>query len=420
MQRSTSAVHFADLLNPEVAAERAEVSPTQQQQPLLQIQQQPEADMAAVGLIRPNGPLPANAQPTEQPTELPRPYKCTMCDKAFHRLEHQTRHIRTHTGEKPHGCSFPGCSKRFSRSDELTRHSRIHNNPNARRGNKGHHQHASMIHRMQPEMMAPPPGPKMIRSAPPTALSSPNVSPPHYSSYSMHLPPPLTLSPYHRSAPGSQSGPDMAMLARAAGQIERDNGLGPHHYPPSRQHPYYGGGLHSARNPLPGLGAYHMSRTHSHAHDDQDDHYAHAYRQPKRSRPNSPNSTAPSSPTFSHNSLSPTPDHTPLATPAHSPRLRPYSGVELPPFRNLSLHHAPALAPLEPAPEGLTPPPLPTPRSNGISLTDIMSRPDGAQRKLPVPKVAVHDLLGPSDGFLTSGRSSSANSISGADLYDRL
>ncbi|OTA93694.1 hypothetical protein M434DRAFT_30689 [Hypoxylon sp. CO27-5] len=415
MQRSQSAVDFSNLLNPESTPTTNNESNTLKG----------DVDMATVTVIRPNGPLPGG-QPAENTNELPRPYKCPLCDKAFHRLEHQTRHIRTHTGEKPHACQFPGCSKKFSRSDELTRHSRIHNNPNSRRGNKaGQTSHHGLGHALTPDSMMPPPSnPRSIKSAPNSTLVSPNVSPPHsYSSYA--IPHPGPLHHYGRTISGNGPlpghGMDIGILANATTQLEREN-IGPHHHQP-RPHPYYSNGLHNSRGHLPSLSAYHMSRTHS---DEHDDHYSHALRHAKRSRPNSPNSTAPSSPTFSHDSLSPTPDHTPLATPAHSPRLRPYAGIELPTLRNLTLGHTPALAPMEPHLEGSTYPQTsqPThsgPRPSGLSLSDIISRPDGS-RKLPVPqvpKVAVHDLL-TSDGYNTSGRSSASGSLAGGDLMDRM
>lgn len=406
MQRAKSAVDFSSLLNPTSTADKDSEAPAKT-----------AGDMSsgsAVTVIKPNGPLPG-AQSSETSNELPRPYKCPLCDKAFHRLEHQTRHIRTHTGEKPHACQFPGCSKKFSRSDELTRHSRIHNNPNSRRGNKGqqhqhqHQQHGS--HLGHEGIMAPPPAPKAIRSAPPSALTSPNVSPPHsYSNFG------LSHSVMH-----PRNG-DIHMLAKAVHQVERDS-LTPSHHS-SRHHPYYSGSHHGSRGHLPSLSAYSMSRSHS-SEEHGDDHYTGALRNVKRSRPNSPNSTAPSSPTFSHDSLSPTPDHTPIATPAHSPRLRPFTtSVELPSLRTLTLQHAPALAPMEPHFESShyqgPPPPTTAPvstRPAGISLTDILSRPEGNQRKLPVPKVAVHDLL--DNGYGHSGRSSTTGSLAGGDLMDR-
>ena len=362
----------------------------------------------------------------------------------------------THTGEKPHACTFPGCTKRFSRSDELTRypslrhpvqkhpkltlhrHSRIHNNPNSRRGKGQQHAaaHQAAVAAVQagllesastPAYMMPPPPKAISHSAPSSNMGSPNVSPPHsFSSYSPNMGNDLAAyrsSGFHsnHTSPNALSRP-IDLLADAASRLESSSShrsYSSRQQPTSAYHPY-------SSNRLPGLSQYAyasqpMSRSHSH---EDDDPYTH--RMTKKSRPGSPMSTAPPSPTFSHDSASPTPDHTPLATPAHSPRLRPFGfhDLQLPHLRQLSLNQnfAPALAPMEPQTEREQP--YVPAQSSGLRIGDIISKSEGAQRKLPVPqvpKMAVHDLLnGPPNGGFGSGHSSTAASIAGEDLSHRV
>ncbi|KAG7266493.1 hypothetical protein CRUP_017821 [Coryphaenoides rupestris] len=60
-----------------------------------------------------------------------KPHKCTFegCAKAYSRLENLKTHLRSHTGEKPYVCEHESCNKAFSNASDRAKHqNRTHSN----------------------------------------------------------------------------------------------------------------------------------------------------------------------------------------------------------------------------------------------------------------------------------------------------
>ncbi|KAL2885432.1 C2H2 conidiation transcription factor [Ceratocystis lukuohia] len=123
-----SAVTSASMQHASAAASTAGMMQPLRQQPQQQTQQQQQQ--------QPSSPVEPNHQrslrelmgqfSSKKRSGPQRKHQCRICQHAFTRPSSVDIHIRSHTGEKPFGCSVEGCDRYFSVLSNARRHERTH------------------------------------------------------------------------------------------------------------------------------------------------------------------------------------------------------------------------------------------------------------------------------------------------------
>ncbi|KAJ2314767.1 Strongly-conserved Zn-finger binding protein (TFIIIA) [Coemansia sp. RSA 2611] len=72
--------------------------------------------------VQPSSPQP----PSRASTPRPKPYICDECGKAYPQPAKLEEHQRSHTGDRPFKCQFPGCDKSYMRNGHLAVHAKTH------------------------------------------------------------------------------------------------------------------------------------------------------------------------------------------------------------------------------------------------------------------------------------------------------